>query len=101
MGRDRGERRFRHERDQETGEEVCHRDKIHRWQGMCRSTGTYMSREERGELGYKTRTPIRFRSYNIRNIQNGVILPEVWGVSPANLKLGILQETKITDGVYT
>ena len=62
--------------------------------------GKAMRRGERSKGGYKTRTPIRFRSYNIRNIQNGVILPEVWGVSPANLKLGVLQETKITDGVY-
>ena len=45
--------------------------------------------------------PIRFGTYNIRNGQKGGLEAALWGVSQANMDLGILQETKLTDGVYT
>ena len=37
----------------------------------------------------------------IRNGQNGRVKSELWVMSQANLDLGIFQETKIIDGVYT
>ena len=58
---------------------------------MCRSTG----RPTSGKV------PIRFGTYNIRNGQNGGLEAELRGMSQANMDLGILQETKLTDGVYT
>ena len=45
--------------------------------------------------------PIRFSTYNIRNGQKGGLEAALRGMSQANMDLGILQETKITDGVYT
>ena len=45
--------------------------------------------------------PIRFGTYNIRNGRNGGLEVALWGVSQANMDLGILQETKLTDGIYT
>ena len=47
------------------------------------------------------RTPIRFVSYNISNIRKGELDPALREVSQDNLYLGVFQETKITDGVYT
>ena len=62
-----------------------------RWWRMCRSTG----RSARG------RVPIRFGTYNIRNRQNRGLELALRGVYQANMDLGIFQETKITDGIYT
>ena len=45
--------------------------------------------------------PIRFGTYNIRNGQNGGLESELRGMSQANVDLGIFQETKCTDGIYT
>ena len=45
--------------------------------------------------------PIRFVTYNIRNGQKGVLEAALWGMSQANMDLGILQETKLRDGIYT
>ena len=45
--------------------------------------------------------PIRFGTYNIRNGRKGGLEAALWGMSQANMDLGILQETKLTDGVYT
>ena len=45
--------------------------------------------------------PIRFGTYNIRNGQKGGLEAAFRGMSQANMDLGILQETKLTDGVYT
>ena len=45
--------------------------------------------------------PIRFGTYNIRNFRKWGLESELWGMSQANMDLGILQETKITNGVYT
>ena len=58
---------------------------------MCRSTG----RPTSGKV------PIRFGTYNIRNGRNGGLDVALRGMSQANMDLGILQETKLTYGVYT
>ena len=58
---------------------------------MCRSTGI----STRGEV------PIRFGTYNICNGRNGGLDLALRGVSQANMDLGIFQETKVTDRIYT
>ena len=45
--------------------------------------------------------PIRFVTYNIRNGRNRGLESALMGVSQANVDLGIFQETKVADGVYT
>ena len=45
--------------------------------------------------------PIIFGTYNISNGRNGGLEAALRGMSQANMDLGILQETKITNGVYT
>ena len=45
--------------------------------------------------------PIRFGTYNIRNGRNGGLESALRGMSQANMDLGIFQETKCTDGIYT
>ena len=45
--------------------------------------------------------PIRFGTYNICNGRKGGLESALQGMSQANMDLGILQETKITNGVYT
>ena len=45
--------------------------------------------------------PIRLGTYNIRNDRNGVLDSELQGVSQSNMDLGIFQETKLIDGIYT
>ena len=45
--------------------------------------------------------PIIFGTYNIRNRRNGGLKAALRGVSQANMDLCILQETKLTDGIYT
>ena len=47
------------------------------------------------------RVPIRFCTYNIRNGRNRGLESELRGMSQANMDLCILQETKLTYGVYT
>ena len=47
------------------------------------------------------RCPIRFVTYNIRNRCNSGLEAALQGVSKANMDLGIFQETKLTDGIYT
>ena len=53
------------------------------------------------EGGNEKRTLIRFGYYNIRNSQNGGLESALLRMDHFNLGLGILQETKVTDGVYT
>ena len=43
--------------------------------------------------------PIRFGTYNIRNVRNGRLESALRGESQFNLDLGIFQETKLTSGV--
>ena len=45
--------------------------------------------------------PIKFGTYNIRNRRNRGLEAALKGMDQANLDMGILQETNITDGVYT
>ena len=45
--------------------------------------------------------PIRFGTYNIRNGRKGGLESALRGMSQANMDLGILQENKLTNGVYT
>ena len=45
--------------------------------------------------------PIRFSTYNIRNGRKGGLEVALRGMSHANMDLGILEKTKLTDGVYT
>ena len=45
--------------------------------------------------------PIRFGTYNIHNSRKGGLEAALQGMSQANMDLGILQETKLTDGIYT
>ena len=61
------------------------------WFRMCQSTG----KSTRGTA------TIRFGTYNIRNGHNRVLAFALRGMSHANMDLGIFQETKVTDGIYT
>ena len=47
------------------------------------------------------KVPIRFGIYNICNGRNGGLEAALRGMSQANMDLGILQETKLIDGMYT
>ena len=57
---------------------------------MCHSTG----RPSSGKV------QIRFGTYNICNGWKGGLEAALRGVSQANMDIGILQETKLTDGIY-
>ena len=58
---------------------------------MCHNTGS----STRGGV------PIRFGTYSIRNGCNRGIELELRGESQANMDLGIFQDTKVTDVIYT
>ena len=45
--------------------------------------------------------PIKFGTYNIPNRRNGGLEAALRGMSQANMDLGVFQETKLTDGIYT
>ena len=62
---------------------------------------TATRRGGQGEGGVKTWTPLRFGLYNIRNSRKGGLTLALRGMAQANLDLGVLQEIKITNGVYT
>ena len=47
------------------------------------------------------KVPIRFGTYNICNGRNSGLEAALRGMSPAKMDLGILQETKLTDEIYT
>ena len=47
------------------------------------------------------KVPIRFGTYNIFNGRKGGLETALSGMSQANTDLGIFQETKLTDGIYT
>ena len=74
--------------EEDNGE--CKR-KIHRWWGTRRSTGSSTGEE----------VPIRFGTYNIRNGRNGGLESALRVMAQANIDLGILQETKCTEVIYT
>ena len=58
---------------------------------MCWSTGSCT----RGAV------PIRFGTYNIHNGRNRGLELSLRGVPKVNMDLGIFQEIKVTDGIYT
>ena len=45
--------------------------------------------------------PIKFGTYNIRNGRSGGLEAALRAMEQANIDMGFMQETKITDGVYT
>ena len=45
--------------------------------------------------------PSKFGTYTIRNVRNGGLEAALRVMAQANMDLGVLQETKCTDGVYT
>ena len=49
----------------------------------------------------KEEVPIKFGTYNIRNGRNGGLESALQGMDQANIDLGVFQETKCTDGIYT
>ena len=76
------------------GDEEANREgkrKGNRWWGTLKSTGGSTKEE----------VPIIFGTYNSRNGRNGGLESALWGMSQANMDLGIFQETNCTDGIYT
>ena len=65
--------------------------KGNRWWGTRQSTWSSTGEE----------VLIRFGIYNIRNGHNGGLESSLWGMYQANMDLGIFQEKKCTDGIYT
>ena len=61
------------------------------WWGALKSTGGSTKEE----------VLIIFGTYNIRNGRTGGLESALRGISQANMDLGIFQETKCTDGIYT
>ena len=57
---------------------------------MCLHTGSPTS----------GKVPIRFGTYSIRNGRNGGLKAALWGISQANMDLGIIQKMKLADGTY-
>ena len=49
----------------------------------------------------KEGVPIKFGTYNIKNGRNGGLELALQGMAQANIDLGVFQETKCTDGIYT
>ena len=49
----------------------------------------------------KAEVPIRFGTYNIRNNRSRGLESALRGMAQANIDLGVFQETKCTDGIYT
>ena len=62
-----------------------------RWWGTRRSTRSPM-----GEG-----VPIIFGTYNMRNGRKRGLESAIWGMAQANMDMGIFQDTKCTDGIYT
>ena len=77
----------------------------------CRGKETKGGGKEKGDSwwGARTRTrgstkeevPIKSGPYNIRNGRNGGLESALRGMAQANIDLGVFQETKCTDGIYT
>ena len=45
--------------------------------------------------------PIKFGTYNIRNGRGGGLEAALRAMEQGNMDIGFLQETKLTDGIYT
>ena len=82
-----GKRGGRHEQEGQRG----WGKKVFCWWRMCLSTGIPMG----------GKVPIMFSTYNIRNSRNGELDSVLRGVSQSNMDLGIFQETKVINGIYT
>ena len=67
------------------------KEKRDRWWGPIR--------RNRGST--EEEVPIKFGTYNIRNGRNGAFESALRGMAQANIDLGVFQETKCTDGIYT
>ena len=67
---------------------------------MCQSTRFTTERLWRGGDNDEKEEAIRFGSYNIQNGRNDGLKLALLGMDQANMYPGILQETKITGGVY-
>ena len=65
--------------------------KGNRWWGALKSTGDSTKEE----------VPIRFGTYNIRDGRNRGLDSALRVMSQPNMDLGIFQEKKCTDGIYT
>ena len=55
----------------------------------------------RTRVSTKEEVPIKFGTYNIRNGRNGGLESALRVMAQANIDLGVFQETKCTDGIYT
>ena len=49
----------------------------------------------------KEEVPNKFGTYNIRNRMNGGLESALRGMAKSNIDLGVFQETKCTNGIYT
>ena len=67
--------------------------------GKKKNRGWGPLRRNRGST--EEEVPIKFGTYNIRNGRNGGLEEALRGMEQANMDLGIMQETNITNGVYT
>ena len=65
------------------------------WEGMCRIMGQDV------EGGGGRQTLIRFGVYNIWNRRNGGLESVLRGMEQTNADVGMLQEEKLTAGIYT
>ena len=74
-----------------SGEGEGARKKKDRWWGPLR--------RNRGST--EEEVPIKFSTYNIRNGRNGGLEAALRGMAQANIDLGVFQETKCTNSVYT
>ena len=90
-GAERGRERRKGRRARVGGEAGAGAKKGARWSGMCKHAGQPTS----GTV------PIRFGTYNIRNGRNDGLESALRGMSQANKDMGIFQEKKLTDGIYT
>ena len=66
---------------------------------MCWSIGSSMGGGWGDRQGVVR--PIRFGTYNTRNVQNRVLESALRGMSQANMDLGVFQETKLIKRIYT
>ena len=70
--------------------------------GMCRSTGVSTGGGRGKRQGVvRPIPPIRFGTYNIWNSRNRGLEYALRGISQANMDLGVFQDTKLTNRIYT
>ena len=65
--------------------------------GQCRGCDGVRGRLRRGGGG----VPIRFKTYNIKNRRKGGLESALRETGKDNMDVGIFQETKLMDGMYT